>query len=94
MVNSPSGTFKTSEEFFVEEIGLHINEKETIALYKVFHAFLEAYGEYAKGKCFVVHVDSKVLFDTFNKGSTVNKYITDSSTAEGSSGCKQITNAT
>ena len=58
----PEGIFQMEGDFAEEQVGLHINVKEAVALEASLRLFCEKINEKIKGKIVVVNVDNQVLF--------------------------------
>ena len=69
---------RLSEDFSMEDIHRHINEKEAIALYEFLFQLLTMQPSIFEGKKILVQVDNEVLCNIYNKGgSSKQSFITD-----------------
>ena len=60
-------------DFAEEQVGLHINVKEAVALEASLRLFCEKINEKIKGKIVVVNVDNQVLFHIYEKGGSTRQ---------------------
>ena len=74
---SPKAVFITGGDFAEEQINLHINVKEAVALEGSLQLFCQNNSEEIKGRTVVVNVDNKTLYHIYeNGGSTGQVHIT------------------
>ena len=61
--------FRSAGDFSEEEIKLHIQDKEALALLRILQNALEVFSGNLKGRTILVDVDSQSLYNIFRNGS-------------------------